>query len=262
MILKLPDEVQNLIDQYLSLEINGKTVKTPYYRNVKRVRAELRSLVGKGTPTEIIEETKIYAKLRGFRFRKATVDNIRKFMLSQGLGIDCSGLVAHLYDRWLLSVNKGSLYQNLTFAPNRSLYKRFVTWLRPIEHMGANLLTGRLNTDPIELCEVAPGDMIRLKGLRGGHHVALITEVTYDKDAKPEKFLYVQSTPYYGDDNGVRISEVKITDCTKSLRVQVWCDPEKGTCPTYKQLLKDFEDNGLRRPKFLKDEIMAELSKI
>ncbi|MBD3329360.1 hypothetical protein GF357_02595 [Candidatus Dojkabacteria bacterium] len=252
----LPTEVQNLINAYLNLEINGKTVRTPYYRNVKRVRAELRSLVGKGTPSEIIEETKIYAKLRGFKFRKASEQDIRKFMMSQGLGIDCSGLVAHLYDHWLMSINKGTLYQSLNFSQRRSLYKRFVTWLRPIEHMGANLLSSKQNSDPVDLCDICPGDMIRLKGLRGGHHLALVTEVTYDDEQKPVSFRYVQSTPYYGDQNGVRISEVKVVDCDKSLRVQEWCDPDEGdTCPAYKQLLKDFEDNGSRRPKFLADEI-------
>lgn len=247
---KLPGAVKKIIKDYFALNIGRKKVVTPYYRNVKRIRAELRSLIGKGTPEEIEEETLIYAKLRGFNFRKNSEKEIREFMRSQGIGIDCSGFAVHLYDTWLKALKKGSLFQNLKF-PKASLYRQFVRLLRPIENISADLLTNNANSEKIELKKVQIGDMIRLKGLKRGHHIAVIIEIEKFKSGKIKKIKYVHSSPRYGENNGVRYGEIKIEAIKKELKDQVWLEKdENGICWTYRELLKDYKDNGLRRPNF------------
>lgn len=241
---KVPKDVKKLIENYFNLEINGKKVKTPYHINVKHVRAELRSLVGKGTPQEIEEETNIFAKLRKFNLRKASKKEIREFMQKEGIGIDCSGLVAHILNIWLKSENKGNLKANLNF-PKMPLLKRIVIGIRPIENINANLLTNSNNSIPIDLKDVQIGDLIRLKGIKKGDHIAIVIDVS------ESEIVYLHSTRHYDDGNGIREGIIKIKDVNKSLEHQDWLEKDKnGICWTKKQFMKEKEDNGFRRPKF------------
>jgi len=246
----IPPKVQELINHYQNLNIAGKTVNTPYYRNVKRVRAGLRSLTGKGTPEEIEEETLIYSKLRGVSLEDKNESQIREFMQSQGIGVDCSGLVAHIYDIWLKSTKKGSLRTKL-IRPKESAYRRFISWLRPIEGAGANLLTSSLNCKSVKIQDVRVGDMIRMKGSRIGHHVALVIDVKNESN-KVKEITYINSHAGYGDQNGIRIGKIGIKNETNELKDQDWQDKDAdGKCWIMENLLKEYEDNGLRRPKFL-----------
>ncbi len=241
---KLPKEVTELIDNYFNLNINGKKVKTPYHINVKHIRAGLRSLVGKGTPQEIEEEVNIFAKLRNFNLKKATKDEIRQFMQKEGIGIDCSGLVTHILNTWLKSEKMENLESSINF-PKLSLFKKIIVKLRPIENIGANLLTNQENSTPVKVENAQIGDLIRLKGIKQGHHIAIITNVS------EKEIQYVHSTRHYGQDNGIRRGEIQILDKNKGLEHQNWLEKdEKGVCWTLKQYMKEKEDNGLRRPKF------------
>ena len=245
---KIPKEVNNLISQYFNLKINGRKVKTPYHINVKHVRAELRSLVGKGTPQEIEEEVNIFAKLRNFNLQETTEDEIREFMQSEGIGIDCSGLVAHILDTWLKSEKRGSLRSNIVF-PRMSFLRKLTIALRPIENINADLLTNDINSIPIDFQNAQIGDLIRLKGIKKGHHIAIITNVNNNE------IEYTHSTKHYGKDNGIKKGKIVIKKPKEGLEKQEWLEKdENGLCWTLKQYLKEKSDNGIRRPKFFVKE--------
>lgn len=248
IIDQLPEKTRAFIRHYFKLNIYGINVATPYFRNVKRVRAELRSKVGKGTPEEIEQELLIYAKLKGFNLDGKTSNEIREFMRLQGLGIDCSGFVSHVLNFYLKEIGQGSLLSNLKFQPGRSIYKRIVTFLRPIEHVGADLLTSDLNCKKIDLKNIKPADLLRLKGIYRGDHIALIISTERDSFGVLKKIKYVHSTQHYGKDDGVRVGEVEIIDENKPLQDQIWKElDENGNCPTLEQLKKDLLNNGIRR---------------
>jgi hypothetical protein len=240
----LPKEVSKLINHYFNLKIDSKNIKTPYHMNVKHVRAELRGLVGKGTPQEMQEEVNIFAKLRNFNLEKASSKEIRQFMQKEGIGIDCSGLIAHILDTWLKAEKRGNLKSNIDF-PKMSFFKRLAINIRPIENINADLLTNEKNTNPIDLKNVIVGDLLRLKGIKQGHHIAIITNV------KDNEIEYTHSTKHYGEDNGIRIGKIRIKDKNKDLDQQEWLEKDgNGVCWTLKQYTKQKEDNGTRRLKF------------
>jgi hypothetical protein len=250
MRLEIDSKAQEMIDRYMNVKIRGQVVVAPYFRNVKRARAELRSLVGKGTPEEIAEETIIFAQLRGFSIAKSTPAQIREFMQSQGIGIDCSGFIAHIYNYWLKSKRKSGLGKYIKHPPT-SLYRKFIMWLRPIENIGANLITCPLNSVKINYQDTLPGDMIRLKGLTVGYHVALITAVEQDEQGNLTKIEYTHSSPHFGSENGVKKGFIEIRDLTKPLEEQNWLETDKnGSKPTLKEYLNILEDNGIVRPNF------------
>ncbi len=247
--MKLPKEAEKLIDNYFNLKIANKNVKTPYYMNEKHDRrGELRSLVGKGSPTEIEEEVIIFAKLRNFNLKKASKKQIRAFMKEEGIGVECSGFVSNILDQWLRAIGKGSLYSNIKFE-NKNIFDAIVKYIRPIQNISADLLTNNTNSTPVEIKDARPGDLLRLKGIKKGHHVAIITQV------KQNTITYIHSTTHYGEENGVREGKIKITDKNKDLGEQEWKEVDKdNVCWTLKQYLRQKEDNGIRRPKFFNQE--------
>ncbi|MBN1331828.1 C40 family peptidase [Candidatus Dojkabacteria bacterium] len=253
-IESLPESVLNLAQKYFELPLGGKKVVCPYFMNIKKQRAGLRVMVGKGSWAEIVHETKVWAQLKGFSLEKAGEGEIREFMMKLGIGIDCSGFVVYLLNQWMKELNKSSIWHNLKYKEN-GLYFTFRRFLRPVENISANLMTSELNCFKItELNDIVPGDLIRAKGKQNNaHHVALITKTYKDKSGNLEKFDYIHSHRFYEKENGVRQGSVEITKPTESLKDQKWEDHYNGKNYMLEDLLVDYEDNGVRRLKFLQN---------
>jgi len=250
-ILELPESAKLVISEYFNLPIGGKKIKSPYFMNIRKQRAGLRVLVGKGKAEEIVREVQVLAKVKKINLNELSDDQIRKFMISQDLGVDCSGFVTHILNFWLHQTGKKPLIHYLQF-PDNSLIKKLKCKLRPVENIGANLLTGNLNCDKItDLNDIKPGDLVRLKGRqKNSHHVMIVSKVTLE-DNVIKSFEYTESTRDYGDDNGIRIGTVIITNPDGELKDQNWTDidPQTNRNWTHENLLKEYDDNGIRRLK-------------
>jgi hypothetical protein len=258
MILKIDKLLQNEIDRYTNLKIGGKNVTCPYYINPKIERGALRVMCGKGSPEEIEHEVKVWAKVKGINLKRLTSEEIRNFMIENHIGIDCSGFIAQILNRYLKKKIGKTLISFLKFPDNRLISKIRRT-LRPIENIGANTLTSNQNTDIIgNLNDILPGDLIRAKGQqKNAHHVAIITEVEIDEKTKMIKsFRYANSHRFYQEQNGIRIGEVIIKDPEKDLKDQNWTDTLDGKNFFLEDLLVDYEDNGIRRLKFAKKGLL------
>ncbi len=248
-VLTAPKEVWDLIEEYRCLKFCSKCVNTPYFINTLH-RHDLRSLVGKGLPEEIQNEVLIWAKLRGIDICKLSESEIRNFMQKEGIGIDCSGFVYHVLDRWAKTSYKRSISKFLKYP--RGLKTRLAIWIRPAINTSADTMTNNVNTEVVSLKDVRPGDLLRLKALTRGDHIAIVIEVKLKNDA-PNEIVIAQSTQHYGVKNGIKLSLIKIEDLGKSLLRQRWMDVDKdGVSWTKKQLEKDSSDNGLKRLKFIK----------
>lgn len=253
MEIKSIDKIaKDRIKEYFNLPLGGKRVKCPYYISSKSERAGLRVMIGKGTPDEIAHEVKVWAKLKGVDLSKMTGLQIREFMIERNIGIDCSGFVAQVLNYWLNKTSGKSLVSMFEFADN-SIMSRLRRFFRPIENIGANTMTSELNCIRVESYnDIKPYDLIRAKGKqKNAHHVALITDVYFDEKGNLTKFEYVHSHRFYEEKNGVRRGSVDIVDSKKPLKEQRWNDDYKGHNYMLEDLEIDYEDNGIRRLKFL-----------
>ncbi|MEI7578795.1 MAG: hypothetical protein WCJ58_02015 [bacterium] len=245
---------QKVINEFQELHFYEKKVLCPYFMNIRKQRGGLRVLVGKGDPGEIVREVIVWAKVKHFDLQKANPDQIRIFMINQNIGIDCSGFITHVINYWLHEQGDKPLIKSLVFKNNDPI-SRLKRLLRPVENIGANLITAEDNCEKIEqVKDIAPGDLIRLKGrLKNSHHVMLVFSVTKENELVKE-FQLVESTKDYGKGNGIRFSKVIITDQNLGLKEQTWTDidPETQRNWTYENLLKEYEDNGIRRLKRVK----------
>ena len=248
-ILILPRLAELVIHEYMHLPIGGKEVVCPYYINKFKERAGLRVLVGKGDPGEIVKEVRVWAKLKDFDVEKASVEQIREFMISRGIGIDCSGFVVNIIG-YLIKCTRKKHLQNYLKFPKNDLLNRLRRLLRPVENMGADMLTSELNCRKINnLNNVRPGDFIRSKGkIKNAHHIMLVRRVTKIEGVTTE-IEYVHSSRYYEDQNGIRFGLIKVVDPLKPLAEQKWLENLAGKNYTFETFLNQVEDNGIRRLK-------------
>lgn len=246
---KIPESVEKLKNEYANLTLGNKRVTAPYYINDKR-RKDLRAMVGKGTPEEIIVEARIWEKLKGVDFNSMSEDQIKEFLMSKGIGIDCSGFVIHLMNTWFKEKTGKSIWGKLTPLKQSPIWRLRYN-LRPAENMGADIMTDDDNSVPVDLNDLRPGDLIRSKAKKNnGHHVMLVSETNRDDSGNLLSFKYIHSSPYFGKENGIREGEIKITDINKPLQDQEWLEAdENGVKHTLEGYLVNVEDNGPRRLK-------------
>lgn len=251
--LDIPEIAKNTIKTYRELNLGAGGVQCPYFINSKRKR-DLRALVGKGTPEEIIMEAKIWEKLTGKDFEKMKPEEIKTFLTNKGLGIDCSGFVVHVLDAWYFSKKGKHIWSELKLV-QKGLASKIRYSLRPVENLGANTLTSDENSFELGINEVKPGDVIRSKWKKvGTHHIQLITKVEYAEDGGVLLIEYTHATPYYGEHSGVRTGQIKVLDSKKPLYDQDWTEKdEHGVNFSYEGFMTEVEDNGLRRIRAMKD---------
>jgi len=248
-ILTLPQSAQKVIEEYLHLPLGGKDVPCPYLINIRKERVGLRVLVGKGNPGEIVKEVKIWAKLKDFDLDKATINQIKEFMIARSIGVDCSGFIVHILEYILKLSNKKKLFSYLVF-PEKNLLAILRRTLRPVENINANTLTTLENCEPItDLNKIQPGDFIRSKGrTKNSHHIQIITRV-FKEDGFVTEIEYVHSSRHYEEDNGVKYGRIQIIDLNAPLEKQNWLEVKSGRNYSFDGYLQDVADNGIRRLK-------------
>ena len=216
-----------LIHNYFNLELGGKKVKTPYYINPKHKKGELRSLIGKGTPSEIIDEVKIWAKIKKFSLNDSSEIQIRKFMTEIGIGIDCSGLVSNLLYTELSErgINIKKVIRN-DFG--KDFLHKIYHQIRFLDNLDVETLSHKENSVKIENYEdIKTLDMLHLAALNSGFHIALVIKTCYN-DKHEFEIHYIHSSRWYMPNDGVRIGCIKIQYPDRDLSHQHWIDNDSA----------------------------------
>ena len=245
--LKAPQTVFDEIDKYRKLQLGNKEVVCPYYINLKRAK-DLRAMVGKGTVDEIVQEAKIWEKLKGVNFNEMSESEIREFLMNRGIGIDCSGFILQVLNAYYKSKTGKNIWKK--FKPfNRSFMGRIGFLLKPVEKLGAEIMSNEENAVPVKTKDVKPLDVIRMKWKKkNSHHILLIVGVEKNDKDEVTKIEYAHSIPKFGDKSGVKFGEIEITDQEKDLKDQNWLEEdENGVKHTYEGYMIQVEDNGIRR---------------
>jgi hypothetical protein len=240
----LSPNAEKLIEQYLSLPFDDVTnVRCPYFINSHtKQRAQLRALIGKGLPQEIIEEAKIIsiqyhhgifdcegkcliANLPDYESVNPPAKCIKKFLVDNGLGIDCSGFVSHVLREHFKEIRKMDIVNKFFFVPIKNSVRYFISWLRPIENMSVRHYASDKNTKKIEsLKEIAPGDlfiMLETGPQKNRNHIVIVT----NNDNKIIKYAHARAWSMEGKyDHGVARGEIRITKLDKPLLDQEWVE--------------------------------------
>lgn len=225
----LSEQALKTINSYFHLPIPGHDVSCPYYNNrYSNVRAGLRVMIGKGNISDIADEATLLALREKVDLSKLSNDDLRIFLIENGIGVDCSGYVYHILDEEVRTRGKGRMKKNIKFPFVRTPWRKILTWLRPAEHAGVRTLAAKENSVRVPLAKILPGDMIVMINTGPKHdrnHVLLVTKVDFDETNLPTTVYYTHSFHWRTDGrygHGVKDGKIAITDRDKSVLDQIW----------------------------------------
>lgn len=223
----LSPEAQKVIADFESLPAYPG-VRTPYYNNRRqKVRAALRALIGKGSPTDICEEMELFSLREKINLAAMTPDQIRAFMVDHNLGIECSGFAYYILDAESLTRKKDSIKKHRVLS-NASLLRKLIARIRPVENMGVVNFADEKNSKEIEINHAHPGDMIVMRVSKARtyeDHILVVTNVLYNK-GEVQKIDYAHSIAWPEDGKyGSGISHGSITvNGRKNLLEMTWSE--------------------------------------
>lgn len=246
---ELGGKAREVIDAYLALPF-GARPSCPYFNNRrKKSRAQLRVLIGKGTPQEIVEEAEISALHMRLDIQNMSADKLKEFLIKEDIGIDCSGFAYHILDA-LAHERRGKSIKRFAKSNRKGLVGSFLARLRPAENMGVASLANDRNSTLIKPTNSRPGDIIVFLGTgRDGlyNHVMVITAV------KDNTISYAHSYSWPTDglyNHGVR--EGTITLKNGSLIDGVWTEKgQTGAANSTFQSALNAKEISVRRLNFL-----------
>jgi len=239
---------QKVIHDYLNLPFPGQSgVRCPYFNNARaRQRAQLRVLVGKGLPQEIVEEAQIisfqyhaglfdktghYSSSNAASDQTTAAQNIRKFLVDNNLGIECSGFVTQVLKTHYLETAEIDLTKKLFITSPKNFLRWLIARFRPIENIGVKTYADNRNTISLagadggyDYQKIAAGDLIVIleTGPQKKHnHIILIT----GNDGQTLTYVHARawtSEGKYG--HGVTIGIIKITHPDQNLLAQEWAE--------------------------------------
>lgn len=215
MKTSLHPKAMAVIENYLNIEIDQWKVRCPYFINIKMRRFLKPVWVGKGFPNEIERVANEILK-NNSSIKLKNLYDVEDFIKLSSLGVDCSGLVSNVLDIHFKHCLGKSLF-NMIKQP--SFIRKFIFLLRPRTNVSADLLTGKLNSQEVDVLDIMPGDMLRF----GSGHVGLIHWI--DRSGQRlKKVGYIEShtKPKFGVQEG----EIEMLDQRLPLEYQKWSSKE------------------------------------
>lgn len=212
--LKLEGKARAVIDAYLALPVGSKP-SCPYFNNRRRkARAQIRALVGKGTPAEIAEEAVIKALHERIDIAALSTDKLKEFLVGMDLGIDCSGFAYHVLNA-LSQERTSKSVQSFVKSTRKGFVGGLIARLRPAENTGADSFAHPTNSVEVVASEAKPGDVVTFMGTgRDGlyNHIVVLTgvEKTADGDTR---LSYAHSYAWPSDGisgHGVREGDILV----------------------------------------------------
>jgi len=279
---RLSPATLKIIDSYLNLPFPGRTVKAPYYNNRRAaLRGGLRVLIGKGSPEDIAEEALIISLRERIDLTSLDNETLKKFLVDNKLGIDCSGLAYYILDAECRTRQLGTLKKYIVRPYVKNPLRKLLITLRPIENTGVKTFGHPLNSSIVKIADCKPGDIIVMLASGQAHdydHILVVHEVERQTSPNPSSveegkrepspsqrrgqgevssltIHYTHSLQWRTDglyNHGVSQGTITVTEPTSSLLDQTWI--EKGATGAANETLeraKQAKELHLRRLRFL-----------
>lgn len=203
---RINDTSANVIEQYKNI---------PYFNNRRTgVRAALPVEIGKGSPKEIHEEIEFLLKKN--RLDPQTTD-IRKLLIENNIGIDCSGFAYHVLKK-----------TNYSFPYAGNIIRRIIAKFRPVTNIDVKTFAHNSNSAIIPLRNVQPGDIITMvgNGDASRNHIVVIDQIEYQNDI-PSVIHYAHSIAIPEDGqygHGFHEGKIEVVNVEKTITDQAWSE--------------------------------------
>ncbi|OGH69464.1 MAG: hypothetical protein A2754_00815 [Candidatus Magasanikbacteria bacterium RIFCSPHIGHO2_01_FULL_47_8] len=247
----LSAKAQQTIQNYLNLPFPGlANVRCPYFNNAKLgQRGQLRVLIGKGTPQEIVEEAQIVSiQYRAGLFDKTgscclhnehtgepiSAEDIRRFLIDHNIGIECSGFVTQVLRQEYLATKGFDFTKKIYITSPTKIFRWLIAKLRPVENISVKTYADNKNTKKIldstkhNYNDIEPGDLIVMLDTGPNNkrnHIALVTS----KNDRTINYVHARAWSSEGKyDHGVTAGKIVITAPEKNLLEQEWIEKDRA----------------------------------
>lgn len=220
---QLTKQAQEVLNGFLNLSLEGHHIACPYFNNKKHgVRGALRVTIGKGSAEEIVQEAHLTALKKRVDLSELNPEDMKKFLVDNHLGIDCSGFVYYVLDAERQATNETRLTTALkrkrTLNPLRAIIRR----LRHVENTNVALLADKRNSTSVAIKDVAAGDIIVMLKTGNDHardHVLLVDEVSGNVIHYTHALQWSKDGAY---NHGVRQGTITVENEHAPLPAQKW----------------------------------------
>ncbi len=217
----LSQEALDIINQYKNFQIGNAICSIPYFNNkTKGIRGGLRVEVGKGSPKDIFDEVKQKAFEQKVDTKLFTSDTLKKFLVDNNIGIDCSGFAYYV----LAIPDK---YLHFPFA--KGILGKLKAKIRPIENTDVATLAHDKNSKVIPVSKVQVGDMITMINNIERDHILIINQIEY-QNFLPTTIHYVHAVAWPTDgeyEHGIHEGTIEVLNNEKLIIDQKWVENGK-----------------------------------
>jgi len=230
----LTKSAQDTINQYQNFKVGPAVCSVPYFNNkTVRARAALRSLSGKGSPKEILEEIQSIMVKNHVDTNTLTSEPLKKVLTDSNIGIDCSAFAYYILNSESLELKKTTLNKSLHFPNAYGLFGKLICKLRPATNCDVANFAHNKNSKVVPLKEISAGDIITMIGgpdVNDRNHILIIDGVDYENDSvnnSPIKISYVHSIAYPEDGvygTGIKRGSIEVIDSNKNITEQIWSE--------------------------------------
>src|SRR5258708_5628553 len=91
-----------------------------------------------------------------------TNGSLKKLLVDNNIGIDCSGFAYYILDAVSQASNKGPISKHIKFVNCSGILGRFYCSLRPATSIDVSTLADDANSHEVKPREVEPGDIITM----------------------------------------------------------------------------------------------------
>lgn len=220
----------------------------PYFNNKTRgKRAGLRVEIGKGSPKEIMDEVRDRALLQKIDLKSFNDEELKKFMVDNNIGIECSGFAFWVLNEESLRRGKSTLKGHLKFPFSHGVLGRLRSAIRPIENTDVKTFAHDENSRVVLISDSRVGDMITMTSGPDGDerdHILVINKV------EPSIIYYVHAVTWPTDGeygHGIHEGKIEIINPEKSIVEQNWVELGKTGEENYTHMRAKKSVTELRR---------------
>lgn len=229
----------DIIDQYKNFRIGNFMCSVPYFNNKRRGRrAAFRVAIGKGSPKDIFEEIEQLIFKEKIDLKSLDSETLKRLLVDNNIGIDCSGFVYYLLNEEGLSRKKNPIDRYLSFPYCRGLFGKIKCKMRPIENAGVRTFSHDSNSKIIDIKDAQVGDIVTMideseNGERD--HILFIYQIEY-QNFIPIVLHYVHAVAWPTDGeygHGIHEGKIDLIDLNKKIIEQRWIENEKTEVENY-----------------------------
>lgn len=219
-----------VLEQYLHFQVGPASCSVPYFNNKTiKARAALAARVGKGKPSDILDELKDILFRKRISIDSLNSESLKKILVENNLGIDCSGFSYQILNAESEATGKGSLKKHLVLIKANNFIRKIIASLNPVKNVDVATFASDKNSQQISLKEILPGNIITMLGNSGEgerDHILVIHKVEY-VGSDPKIIHYSHSIAYPEDGlygTGVRQGYIEINDSSNSILEGNWSE--------------------------------------